>query len=163
MKFTDIFYINDATFVFTLANTGIILLLYTLFLHKPVLRMLEQRKAAVKTELDAAAEAKEKANSAEKEYLALLANSKAEADKIISVANKRALEREDEIIANAKKDAATLHQKAAEDIERERKRALNEIKDQITDIVVMAASAVAEKEITAADNAKLIDSFLAKA
>jgi F0F1-type ATP synthase membrane subunit b/b' len=40
---------------------------------------------------------------------------------------------------------------------------MNEIKDEISGLVIMAASAVVEKEISEQDNAALIDSFLAKA
>ena len=49
-----------------------------------------------------------------------------------------------------------------ESIEREKKRAVNEIKEEISDMVVMAASKVAEKEINAQDNEKIIDSVLSQ-
>jgi F-type H+-transporting ATPase subunit b len=158
-----IFNLTPLTFIITLCNTGVIAFLYWKFLHSKVQDILEQRKEAVKSELDSATEAKQKAEAAEKEYTALLNNSKAEASKIIADANAKARVREDEIIAAAKDDAVQIRQKAGEDIERERKRAVNEIKDQITEIVIMAAGAVAEKEISEQDNAKLIESFLVNA
>ena len=39
--------INPSTIVFTLINTLIILLLYTFFLHKPVMKILEERKEKI--------------------------------------------------------------------------------------------------------------------
>ena len=54
-----------------------------------------------------------------------------------------------------------MKQQAQESIEQEKRRALNEVKDQISEVVVLAASKVCEKEITQKDNADLIDSFLA--
>lgn len=159
----ELFNITIPTFVFTLCNTGIIVLLYRFFLHKPVLGILEKRKEAVAAEIAAATEAKEKAAAAEKEYAALLADSKAQANKIISVATVKAHEREDEIINEAKESALQIRQKAQDDIELERKRAVNEIKNQITEIVIMAASAVTEREISEQDNAKLIEKFLVNA
>ena len=39
---------------------------------------------------------------------------------------------------------------------------VNEIKNQISELVIMTASAVAEKEISESDNRTLIDSFLVK-
>ena len=162
-NFRQIFTIDPDTIAFTLINTLLIVLAYRYFLHKPVLAMLEKRKAAVKEELDSAAEANKKAAAAEKEYKELLANSKAEANKIIAAATAKARTQEDEIIAEAKETAVNIRQKAADAIERERKRAVNEIKDQITEIVVMAAAAVAEKEINESDNAALIESFLVNA
>jgi F-type H+-transporting ATPase subunit b len=159
----QLFSIDFGTVIFTWINTLILVLLFRFFLYAPVMRMLEKRKEAVNTEINAASEAKEKAEKTEKEYLSLLANSKEEAQKIVSAATAKAHEREEEIIAEAKNSAAQIHKKAEEDIERERQRAMNEIKNQITEIVVMAAGAVAEKEISEADNTALIESFLVNA
>ena len=50
--------------------------------------------------------------------------------------------------------------KAEESIERDKQRAVNEIKDEISDIVIMAASKVVEKEISAKDNEAIIAGFL---
>ena len=73
---------------------------------------------------------------------------------------KKAGAREAEIIAEAEKSAALIREKAEESAELEKKRAINEVKDQISDIVIMAAQAVAEKEISEKDNEELINSFL---
>jgi len=158
--YLPLFSIDPDTIFLTLINTLLIVLAYFFFLHKPVSEMFENRKEAVKVELDEATAAKDAALASEKEYKALLANSKAEANKIIASATSKAREWEEDIIAEAKQDAVAIRQKADEEIERERKRAVNEIKNQITEIVVMAAAAVAEKEINANDNAALIDGFL---
>jgi F-type H+-transporting ATPase subunit b len=158
--FMPLFSINPDTILFTLINTLLIVLAYYFFLHKPVSEMFEKRKEAVKAELDEATAAKEAALASEKEYKALLANSKAEANKIVATATAKAREWEEDIIAKAKESAVQVRQKADEEIERERKRAMNEIKNQITEIVILAAGAVAEKEINAQDNADLINGFL---
>ena len=162
-KTAPIFNISFGDMIVTMCNTGILLFFYWKFLHSKVLAMLAQRRDAVNAELDAASAAKEKAAAAEAEYKALLADSKAEAGRIISSATAKAREREEEIASAAKEAALQIRQKAEEDIERQRKRALNEIKDQIAEIVIMAAGAVAEKEISESDNAKLIENFLVSA
>jgi F-type H+-transporting ATPase subunit b len=157
-----LFSINPETILFTLINTLLIMMAYFFFLHKPVSEIFEKRKQAIKAELDAATTAKEEAAASEKKYKALLADSKAEANRIIAAATSKAREWEEEIISGAKKDAVQIRLNADEEIERERKRAMNEIKNQITEIVILAAGAVAEKEINESDNAALIESFLVK-
>ncbi|MCL1822895.1 MAG: F0F1 ATP synthase subunit B [Oscillospiraceae bacterium] len=159
-RFLDIVGIDLGTILFTLVNTIIMVLLYRHFLHKPVMAMLEKRKEIVSEELKAAESAKISMQEKEREYLALLADSKAEAEKIVSAANARALEKERDIITEANKNAALINQKAEESIALERKRAMNEIKNQISELVIMTAAAVAEKEISEKDNGALIDSFL---
>ena len=62
-------------------------------------------------------------------------------------------------VSNAK--AAEIRRKAEEAIERDKKRAMNEIKDEISEIVIMAATKVVEKEISEKDNENIISQFLA--
>lgn len=157
LSFVDI---NPATIVFTLINTLIIFLLYRFLLHNKVMAMLDKRREAVNAEIDAAEAARKEADEAKAEYDQRLRESKDEADKIVAAAVKRASDREAEIIADANADAARMKQQAQESIEQEKRRALNEVKDQISEVVVLAASKVCEKEISQQDNAELIESFL---
>ncbi len=123
--------INPSTIVFTLINTLIIFLLYRFFLHNKVMAILDKRQQMINADFDAADAAK------------------------------RAADKEAEIIAEANADAARMKQQAQESIEQEKRRALNEVKDQISEVVVLAASKVCEKEISEKDNAGLIEGFLA--
>ncbi len=152
--------INPTTIIFTLINALIIFLLFRIFLYKPVCKILDQRKEAAAKEISDAQAAKESAEKTEQEYLAKLADAKAEAAEIMKQATARAQAREEEIISDANKSAAEIRAKAEEAIERDKKRAMNEIKDEISDIVVMAATKVVEKEISAKDNENLISEFL---
>ena len=83
------------------------------------------------------------------------------AAEIVKQANLRAQAREEEIIAEANAKAAEIRAKAEEAIERDKKRAMNEIKDEISEIVIMAATKVVEKEISEKDNEDIISRFLA--
>ena len=152
--------INGDTIIFTLINTLIIFLLYRFLLHNKVMAVMESRKEKINSEMKAAEDAQAKAQAMQDEYARLLEQSKEEANRIVADAVKRAGAREAEIIAEAEENARQLRIRAEEGIEQEKKRALNEVKDQISDVVIMAASAVCEKEISGQDNDRLIDSFL---
>ena len=152
--------INLNTIVFTLINTLIIFLLYRFLVHNKVMAVMEKRRQAINDEIDAAENAKKEAEQAKAEYTERIQKSKDEADRIVAEAVKKASDREAEIIAEANQNAARLKQQAQESIEQEKRRALNEVKDQISEVVVLAAAKVCEKEISQKDNAQLIDSFL---
>ena len=154
--------INPSTIIFTLINTLIILLLYRFLLHKPVMKILDARKEKINSEMKAAEDAQAQAEAVKAEYDAKLKESREEAAQIVSNAVKRAGERENQIIAEAQQEAADLKKKAEESIELEKKKAINEIKDQISDIVIMASEKVCEKEISKADNEALIEKFIAE-
>jgi len=160
--FSPIVGLNFTTVIFTFINTIILLVLYRKFLHNKVTAILEKRRELVAAEIAAAEAAKLSAEEKELEYTALLADSKNEAERIITAATVRALEKEREIISEANDSATRILAKADENIELEKKRVVNEIKNQISELVIMTASAVAEKEISEKDNSALIDSFLVK-
>ena len=152
--------IDPGTIVFTLINTVIIVILFRIFLFKPVCNILEKRKEMAAAEIAEAQRAKESAAKTEQEYLERLATAKEEAAEIMKQATIRAQKREEEIVNEANQKAADIKAKAEESIERDKQRALNEIKDEISDIVIMAASKVVEKEISAKDNEAIISGFL---
>ena len=152
--------IDAGTIVFTLINTLIIFLIFRIFLYKPVCKILEKRKQLAAAEIADAKKAKEDAEKAQQEYTARLADAKNEAAEIIRSANARAQKREEEILAEATQKAADIRQKAEESIERDKQRALNEVKDEVSEMVVMAAQKVVEKEISVEDNEEIISKFL---
>ncbi|MGN0680339.1 MAG: F0F1 ATP synthase subunit B [Oscillospiraceae bacterium] len=152
--------INPVTIVFTLINTLIIFLIFRFLLYKPVCKILDKRKEMAAAEISEAQKAKEAAQKAEEEYTARLAEAKNEAAEIVKQATLRAQKREEEIVSEANQKAADIRAKAEENIEREKQKAVNEIKDEISEMVVMAASKVVEKEISAKDNEALISKFL---
>ena len=160
MRFLELVSIDPGTIIFTLLNTGIILFLYKRLFHDKVTAMLDKRKETVSANLAAAEQAKASALEKEAEYKALLDDSKAEAEKIVNAATTRALAKEREIINEANQNAVLIREKAEESIELEKKRVVNEIKNQISELVITAASAVAQKEIDEKDNETLINSFL---
>lgn len=160
--FLDLVSIDPGTIVFTLINTLIIFLIFKIFLYKPVCGILEKRREMAAAEIADAQKAKEAAEKAEQEYAARLADAKNEAAEIVKQATLRGQKREEEIVSEANRKAAEIRAKAEENIERDKQRAVNEIKDEISEMVVMAASKVVEKEISAKDNEALISKFLSE-
>lgn len=152
--------IDPGTIVFTLINTLIIFILFKVFLFKPVGKILEKRNEMAAAEIAEAKRAKESAAKTEQEYIEKLAKAKEEAADIMKQATLRAQKREEEIVNEANQKAAEIKARAEENIERDKQRAVNDIKDEISDIVIMAASKVVEKEISTKDNEAIIADFL---
>lgn len=152
--------IDPGTIVFTLINTLIIFILFKVFLFKPVGKILDKRNEMAAAEIAEAKRAKESAAKTEQEYIEKLAKTKEEAADIMKQATLRAQKREEEIVNEANQKAAEIKARAEENIERDKQRAVNDIKNEISDIVIMAASKVVEKEISAKDNEAIIADFL---
>ena len=90
----------------------------------------------------------------------VIAERKAKADSEIADAQKTATARGEEIVGEARAQAAALKQKAEADIAQERKKAVNEVKDEIGGIAMEIASKVVEREISEKDHKNLIDEFI---
>ncbi len=152
--------VDPGTIIMTLCNTLILFLLLKKFLYKPVKDILEKRKEYIKTAYKDADNARTEADKLKTEYTEKLENAKEESAEILRNATKKAQTRSDEIVFAAKDEAQGIMNRANEEIEREKKRAVNQIKNEISDIAVAMASKVVEKEITPADNERLIEEFI---
>ena len=153
--------IDPVTIIGVLCNTLILFLIFKKLLFGRVKAIMEKRSEEIaKTYKDADA-ALDKARSMEAEYTEKLSAAREESAAIVKDATARATKRSDEIIEDAKKEAQSISVKAAADIEAEKKRAVNQIKDEISDIAVAIAEKVVAKEISNDDDQKrLVDSFI---
>lgn len=160
--YTPFLTIDPVTMIATLLNTLTLFLVLKHFLFKPVNKILDERKEKVEKTYKEADDKLTEASRLETEYTEKLANAKAESAEIVKNATKRAQLRSDEIIAEAKTEASGLIVKANADIEKEKKRAVNQIKDEISDIALMVAEKVVEKEISPKDHERLIENFISE-
>ena len=129
------------------------------FLDK-IKAILDARREAADKEITDAKTAKEEAMVIKAAYEQNMLESKAKAEKILQNAQQSAAQRGEQIIIEAQKTAVAMKQKAEAEIAQEKKRALNDAKDEISEIAMAIASKVVGRELTAADHAKMVDSFI---
>lgn len=157
----DFLTIDPVTIIGVLCNTLILYLVFKKVLFGRVKAIMEKRKEEISGTYRDADAALNKAKSMEAEYTEKLTSAREESAAIVKDATARAAKRSDEIIEDAKKEAQSISAKAAADIEAEKKRAVNQIKDEISDIAVAIAEKVVSKEIRSDDDQKrLVDSFI---
>lgn len=148
------------TMLFTLGNTLILYLIVKKLLFKPVKKMLDARTQEVEETYQKAEEAQTAAQAAKEEYTSRLSQAKEEAQALIKEASVKAQGRSEEILQGAKQEASHLMQKTREELEREKQRAINEAKDEISDMAILMAQKIVEREVTQADHERLIEEFL---
>src|SRR5699024_8710015 len=81
------------------------------------------------------------------EYTERLSRAKAEAAEIVGSATRRATVRSEEILRESSQQAAAMMKKAENTIEQERRKAMNELKDEVASLSVMIASKVVERDV----------------
>ena len=149
------------TFVFQIANLFLQVYLIKRFLFKPINEMLEKRKAMADAEIQDAIKAKEEAQAMKAEYELNLQEARDKANEILVTAQKTAAVQSEEMIREATEQVTAMKAKAESDIAQEKRKAVNEIKDEIGGIAMEIAGKVIEREISEEDHAKLIDEFIA--
>lgn len=159
-KVTDFLSIDPTSIVLVLCNTLILFLILKHFLFDKVNKVMEDRQNDIEGSYKRADEAEEKAQRLAAEYNEKLSAAKEESAELVKAATQKAQLRSDEIISDAKTEAKGIIDNANAEIEREKKIAVNQIKDEITEIALSAASAVVEKNISSDDNERLIESFI---
>ena len=148
------------TFLAQICNLMIQLVIFKKFLLKPIKQVIADRKAKADREIADAQKLRTEAEAMKAEYEQNLQNARTEANQIVATAQKTATARSEEIVGEARAQAAALKQKAEADIAQERKKAVNEVKDEIGGIAMEIASKVVEREISEKDHKDLIDEFI---
>ena len=148
------------TFVAQICNLMIQLVIFKKLLLNPVKKVIAERKAKADSQIADAQKLRTEAEAMKAEYEQNRQNARTEANQIVAAAQKTATARSEELLGEARAQAAALKQKAEADIAQERKKAVNEVKDEIGGMAMEIASKVVEREIREADHKDLIDEFI---
>ena len=148
------------TFLAQICNLMIQLVIFKKLLLNPVKKVIAERKARADSQIADAEKLRTEAEAMKAEYEQNLQNARTEANQIVASAQKTAAARSEELLGEARAQAAALKQKAEADIAQERKKAVNEVKDEIGGMAMEIASKVVEREIKEADHQDLIDEFI---
>lgn len=152
--------INLWTAIFTLLNLLLLFLVMSKYLFKPVKKMIDDRQKEIDDQYADAEKSKTEAAELKARYETRLAEANAESDEILKQAHRKATLREEEIIRDAQEKAAQTMRRADAQIAMEKKRAMNEIKDDVTVMAMDIASAVLARDVKAKEHTALIDSFI---
>lgn len=160
MGFEELLGVNPWTALFTLANTVALFLVLKKKLIGPVLNLIQQRQDEIDGLYADADKAKEEASQLESEYKQKLAVAQETSERMVKEAVARGQSREEEILRQANQEADAIRQKASVDIALEKKKAMNQAKDEISVIALAIAGKVVGKELENSNSAALVDQFI---
>ena len=152
--------VNFWTALFILLNTLTIFFVAKKFLFGPVMKIIHERQQEIDDMYTKAGEAKEQAKALRQEYEDKLSAATETSDRLVKEAVARGQAREEEIIRQANAEASAILSKASADIAQEKKKAINEAKDEISVIAMAVATKVVGRELNDADRSGLVDSFI---
>ena len=130
------------TIVLTIINVLVGFLVIKFLLYKPLIKMIHKRQEALNAELDAAAKAKEEADKVVAESKKTIDDAKSQAAQILEEARENAGKTTEAVIEKANEEAAKILERAEDDCARMKRVALENMKDDITDLAVEIAEHV---------------------
>ena len=150
-------------FIFYLINFLILMGVLTRFLYKPFLNMLAARKQSIKDALDNAELTNRRADEKMEQYSKRISKVEEESREIIRTAKIKADAQARDIIEDARKEAGDIIAKAEKTIEKETEKAMEEMKQEIAVLAVMAAEKIVEREIQRAGQEAIVEEVIRQA
>ena len=152
--------VNPVTLIAQICNLFIQLLIVKIFFLDKIKAVLDKRRETADKQIADAETAKSEAAAIKQTYEENMRQAKTKADDMILSAQKTAAQRSEEIISQAQKQAAQIKTKAASDIEMEKKKSINEAKNEISELAMAIAGKVVGRELNDADQDGMIDRFI---
>ena len=152
--------VNFWTALFILLNTLTIYFVAKKFLFGPVMKMIRDRQQEIDDMYLQADRSKEEAARLCSEYEEKLSAATQTSDRLVKEAVARGQSREEEILRQANREADAIREKAVQDIAREKKKAVNDAKNEISSLAMEIAGKVVGATLDTARQQQLVDSFL---
>ena len=147
---------NVGNAVWTLGIFVIVVVILGKFAWGPVLSLLKQREEFIHKSLTDAKKDRDEAEARLKDYAAKLQSSQAEAVAIVERARQDAERLREELRQKTHSEADTMIKNAEREIELQTKQAVRQIRQEAADLSVSIASKLLQRNVTKADNEKLI-------
>lgn len=142
--------------IFLAVNIFILFLVGSFLLFNPVRNLLKKRQDMIESDLESAKKDKEDAANLKSEYDEKIKSADKEADIILAEARKKGLTREEQIVEEAKAEAARIIERANVEAELEKKRAADDMKKEM----IAVATAMAGKVVSASIDTNIQESLV---
>jgi F-type H+-transporting ATPase subunit b len=146
--------------IWTLVTFVVLLVLLAKFAFKPIALALDRRGESIKKSIDDAEKQRAEAKKLMDDYQKQLADARNEAGKIIEEARQLGERVRKEVVEKANTEASAVVQRAQEEINRQKDKGIQEMKDTVAALSVQIASKVIEKEVNEATHRQLVDNLI---
>jgi len=146
--------------IWTWVTFFVLFILLARIAWKPLLSAVDQREKSIGDSLKKAEEAKSEAEKMLEEQEKKLTDAQQEIQDMMKRNKEIAEKMKIDIIEKAREEAQKMYDRAHADIERETESAIVELKKQVADLAIQAASQLIQQNIDSDKNRKLIDGYI---
>jgi F-type H+-transporting ATPase subunit b len=146
--------------IWTLIVFSVSMLLLRRFAFPAIRNALDSRQKAIEDSIDTAERTRVEADALLAEYRERLKEARTQAEEIVTRARRAAEEHEHEAIEEARERRESLLEQTRKDIEVETRRAISEIRNEVTNLTILATEKVTRKSLDGADQRRLVEEAL---
>jgi F-type H+-transporting ATPase subunit b len=146
--------------IWTLVAFVVLLVLLAKFAFKPIAEALDRRGETIKKSIEEAEKQRTESKKLMDDYQKQLTEARTEANKIIEEARGLGENVRKEVVEKANAEASTLLQRSQEELQRQKEKGVQELKDTVASLSVQIASKVIEKELNEASHRQLVESLI---
>ena len=162
MVYTGLIEINWSIVMIWITVMVLFLVLKKFFFEK-VKNFMETRSNSIQDAFDSAEAVNRRADEKMQNYTKRIANVEAEGREIIRDAKIKADAQAREIIEDANKQATEIMNKTERNIEREKQKAMEEMRKEVAALAMLAAERIVEREIQNIGQDEIVDEVINKA
>jgi F-type H+-transporting ATPase subunit b len=156
------FGINGQIFVSQLINFLIVLVILWRFVYRPIVKMLDERSEKIEKSIKQADEIEKRVSEIEKEKNDVITQAQKQAQEIIEKAHIQGQSRQDEIIKAAKREVERIIEKGKIQLSEEKTVMMRELRKDIIDISVKAATRILQDQVDEAKSKSLAEETVRK-
>ncbi len=146
----------NGTLLFQFINFFILVAILAKFAYKPLLKVLEERRNKIASDLDEAAKARQDADKLKDDYEAQIREAQAKAQAIVDKAVKQADKEAQAQLDAIRTQIAREKQIAQAEIANEREAAIREMRKEVVTLSMAVAEKLLKKNMDTDMNAKLV-------
>ncbi|MGD0017067.1 MAG: F0F1 ATP synthase subunit B [Verrucomicrobiia bacterium] len=146
--------------IWTLAAFLVLLALLGKFAFKPIAEALDRRGETIRKSIEEAEKSRAEAKKLMEGYQTQIAEARTEANKLLEEARAVGEKVRNEVVDKANTEASAVVQRAQEEIERQKEKGVQELKDTVANLSVQIASRVLEKEVNEATHRQLVENLI---
>ena len=146
--------------IWTLLAFGLTLWILSKLAFPRISAALDKRQRAIEESIDVAERTKSEAEELLQEYRHRLQEARQQAEEIVARARRAGEQHEAESLAAARETREDLMAQTRRDIEAETRRAIQEIRNEVADLTVLATEKVTRKTLSEEDQRRLVEEAL---
>jgi F-type H+-transporting ATPase subunit b len=151
---------DPGTVLWTVITFVILALLLGKFAWKPLLATLQERERTIKDSLEQAQKARAEGEETLRRNQEILAQARRETAAILEQGKREAETQRAEILAQARKEAQDLVEQGKKQVQFEQKQAMEQLRKQVADLAIQAAERLITRSLDDSAQRQLVDDYV---